>query len=79
MSLQFPTITSFIGTVEGHHSKTEYERLGPKETFHLPGLYDFVRLPLPSRYNFVPYVTDRCRFRAKVTQRYAKKVSCLFF
>ena len=33
--------------------------------------YDFVPLPLPSRYSFGPYITDRYRFRANVTQRYA--------
>ena len=33
--------------------------------------YEYVPLPLPSRYRFGPYVTDRYRFRANVTQRYA--------
>ena len=31
--------------------------------------YDYVPLPLPSRYRFGPYVTDRYRFRANVTHR----------
>ena len=42
MSLQFPTITSFIRTVEDRHlqSKTEEGRFkSPKGIFHMPGLY----------------------------------------
>ena len=31
---------------------------------------DYVPLPLPSRYRFGPYVNDRYRFRANVTQCY---------
>ena len=38
---------------------------------HYSRSYEYVPLPLPSRYRFGPYVTDRYRFRANVTQRYA--------
>ena len=42
ISLQFLTITSFIGTVGGGHpqSKVEDGRLGSVRTFHLPGLFN---------------------------------------
>ena len=38
-------------------------------TVPLPSRYRPVTVPLPSRYRFEPYVTDRYRFRANVTQR----------